>query len=99
LRLANDLSQHDRKAIFLQLYDTLQVSEGCPRYYIAETSRKYPINVMPFIRYYIRSLTEEGIENASQAAYYQERKKQMIALKNNLIIMNHFKTHYYFEIF
>ena len=100
LRLANNdpMNQDDRKLIFLQLCQTLITSDfwtGSPRNYIAEALRKYPINVMhelmPFIQYFIKFDTEELITD-SQNATYQEQKEQMIALKNSLIIMNHFKT-------
>ena len=103
LRLANDdpVDQEDRHHIFLQLWKTLLAIKGSPINYIAEAIRKYPINVMQeamtFIQYYIKLYLglEEHHRNASEAseaAKCQERKEQMITLKNSLTIMNHFKT-------
>ena len=100
LRLANDVPL-TREDLFSQLCFNFEISKGNPRNFIAETIRKYPINVlqevMPFIQYYIKySLSFEEInKNASQvakAAECQKRREQMITLKNSLIIMNHFKT-------
>ena len=100
LRLANNdpVNQNERKQIFSHLCQTLITSDfwtGSPRHYISEALRKYPINVMqelmPFIQFFIKYNTEELITD-SQNAKYQEQKEQMIALKNSLIIMNHFKT-------
>ena len=102
LRLANDdpLDLHDRELIFGHLCQTLLTSRGNPGNYIAETIRKYPINVMeevmPFIQFFIKCSPEDFIFSSfranDQAAHYQEQKRQMISLKNSLIIMNHFKT-------
>ena len=103
LRLANDdpVDQEDRHHIFLQLWKTLLSIKESPINYIAEAIRKYPINVMqeamPFIQYFIKlylGLEEyhKNASEASEAAKCQERKEQMITLKNSLTIMNHFKT-------
>ena len=103
LRLANDdpVDQEDRHYIFLQLWKTLLAIKESPINYIAEAIRKYPINVMqeamPFIQYFIKlylGLEEyhKNASEASEAAKCQERKEQMITLKNSLTIMNHFKT-------
>ena len=98
LRLANDVPLK-RGDLYYQLCFTFGISKGNPRNFIAETVRKYPINVlqevMPFIQYYIKcALSQEEInKNDSQVvAEYQKRREQMFTLKNSLIIMNHFKT-------
>jgi len=100
LRLAYDVPLN-REDLFSQLWIAFDQIKESPRKFITEAVRKYPISVlqevMPFIQYYIRLSvsSEEYYKSASQvtkAAEYQEKKDQMITLKNSLIIMNHFKT-------
>merc|ERR1712008_547442 len=95
LRLAND-DPDDRQGIFNQLCKRLLTINRSPTNFLVGAIRKYPINVMqeamPFIQYFIKScfMIEEYHKNASEAANaaeYQERKEQMITLKNSLTIM------------
>ena len=105
LRLAYDGPGDDRQRIFEQLCKHLLTSNRSSSNFILSAIREYPIDVMhevmPFIQYFIKSCfkLEEDHKNASEAAnaaeyqaYYQEKKEQMITLKNSLAIMNHFKT-------
>ena len=68
---------------------------------MADTVRKYPINViqevMPFIHFHLKWSTEQVLEFAGATGGYlgndyRERKMQMIMLKNSLMIMDHFKS-------
>ena len=70
--------------------------KGCPRSYLSQTLRQYPLDVskevMPFIQFYIEFSFEELVESDSQAAEFFKRKSLMIRWKNSLRIMKHFRT-------
>ena len=75
-----------RKGLFSLLYVSLTGNAKCPSYYLGEAIRIYPKFltrdiVMPFITFFVKTSEDSS----------QHEVKQMLMLKNSLIIMNHFE--------